>query len=85
MASNGDTQEVIINGKEARRIARAAKAGLKILCPRPPKSSLTKNIAKKLPKAGIHRETVEGRIRAKRIPVTTLLPSKILIFLLVII
>ncbi len=56
-------------------MARAPKAGLKMLWPKPPKASLTKAMARTEPTTGIHQLTVEGRIKPTSRPVTAALPS----------
>ncbi len=61
--------------KARSKIALAPKAGLKILCPRPPKAHLTKAIANTEPTMGTHQATVEGRIKPTKRPVTAALPS----------
>ncbi|MBT9165963.1 MAG: hypothetical protein DDT25_00626 [Chloroflexi bacterium] len=66
---------VISTGKEAVIKALPPRAGLNMLCPRPPKASLTMAIENTDPAATIHNGIVGGRVNARRSPVTTALPS----------
>ncbi|MBA7712145.1 hypothetical protein ES703_121115 [subsurface metagenome] len=71
----GNTHVVICIEKLADIKALAPRAGLNMLCPKPPKASLTIPIANIEPTATIHKGIVGGRIKPSRIPVTTALPS----------
>ena len=61
--------------KPTSRATRAAAAGLKGFCPRPPKSSFTTMIAKTLPTMQSHQGAPGGRFRARITPVTRALKS----------
>ena len=74
-ASKGALNLTICEVKASRRTALAPKAGLKMLCPNPPKASLNKAIARTEPRTGTHQAVVGGRINPTRRPVTAALPS----------
>ena len=61
--------------KAKSRMALAPKAGLKMLCPKPPKASLIRAMAKMEPRTGTHQAAVEGRIKPTSRPVTAALQS----------
>ena len=61
--------------KAKANIARPTNAGLKILLPKPPKTSFPKPIASMEPIIGIHQGTAGGNINPNKKPVTTALPS----------
>src|SRR3989338_7967428 len=80
-ALKGLRNQVICLGQEASRNARAARAGLKIFAPKPPKACLQIAIAKIPPASGIHKGTPEERLKAKSRPVRKAEPSLTVIFL----
>src|SRR5690554_1533800 len=71
----GHFQVIIGFAHEARRNALPAKAGLKRLCPNPPKTCLPMIMAKNAPNIVIHQGSSGGRLKARSRPVTTALPS----------
>ena len=73
---DGALQSVIMDGKDTNRNTRAAMAGLKTFCPRPPKVILTTPMAKIEPMTATHQGQEAGRLRASSKPVTAAEPSR---------
>ena len=80
---------VIIPGHDAIRNALPARAGFMKLYPSPPNACLATRMANPEPTAGIQRGEFTGRLKARRSPVNSALPSRIVglrlnLFLLII-
>ena len=70
-------QFAIAEGKDIRRMIRAASAGFTKFWPIPPNICFTTTIAIMLPSAAIHSGIDTGRLNASKRPVTTALKSLI--------
>ena len=83
-AAGNATHVDISPGHEVRHAARAESAGLMKFFPSPPKSIFATTMAKKAPKTASQYGATIGRLKAKRIPVTTHERSNTVFFLFLI-